>query len=147
MRYGRQGDVLGQSRIVIAEDHPRLLEQLCSLLADDFDVVKAVGDGGELVMAVLALQPDLVIADISLPEMSGIDAALAIRSRKPDQKIIFLTNHLDEAMVSAAFHAGASGFVSKPHAAEELKPAVAAALAGRRFVSPTVRSRASQSPG
>lgn len=127
-----------QLRIVVAENHSLVLRQIESLLKGHHNVVAVVESGIDLVRAAIREEPDLVVTDISLPVISGLEAARAILGRRPHQRIVFLTNHLDPAMVEAVFAVGGVAFVSKPHAAEDLDLAITAVLDGGRYVSPAV---------
>src|SRR5215218_8397425 len=98
-------------RILIADDHQLLLEGLRRLLADEFDVVATVQDGAALIEAVRAHDPHAVVADISMPKLNGIDAALQIRLHHPKVKVIILSMHSEAGYVQRALSAGVSAFV------------------------------------
>ena len=100
-------------RLLIADEHPPLLHHLSALLSDDFCVVGTVSDGRALLTAALELQPQVIISDIDMPIMSGLEAVRHVKALVPDIKVIFLTNHKDQEYVAAAFSAGASAFLSK----------------------------------
>jgi DNA-binding NarL/FixJ family response regulator len=112
-----------------------------SLLRDDFDSVVTVGDGEELVKATRELQPDLILVDISMPRMNGFDAVRRIRKEGSQTKIIFLTMHDDEALVAEAFRCGASAYVLKQAAGEELVRAIRQVLDGHQYVTSQIGNR------
>jgi len=123
-------------RIILADDHPIVAEGLRSLLAARYDVVGVVADGRALLEAASLLEPDVVVADISMPLINGIEATLRLRQEQPHIKVVILTMHREEAYVRRAMEAGAAGYVLKVAAADELLTAVDAALAGKTFVTP-----------
>jgi len=124
---------LTRPRIVIADDH-RLLAELCkSLLEPEFDVVAIAGDGVALVSTVGELQPDLIVVDIGMPRMNGFEAAQEVRQSWPEVKIVFLTMENLPEIAAEAYRRGASGFLHKTCASEELVLAVRAVLAGQTY--------------
>lgn len=123
-------------RALIADDNKEMRDTVISILERDFDVVGAVGDGRALVAAAEKLLPDVGIVDISMPIMNGIEAAIEIRKNNPQIKIIFLTVNEDADFVTAAFEAGAVGYVVKRQMATDLMTAIERALAGQTFISP-----------
>jgi DNA-binding NarL/FixJ family response regulator len=127
-----------RARILIADDHPLIMAELVSLLRDQVDVVGTVSDGRSLVEAAVRLQPDVVITDISMPGMNGIDSLRSLKASRVVTKVIFLTMYNDSELVSEALRGGASGFVLKQAAGEELMTAIDEALQGRVYVSPEV---------
>jgi DNA-binding NarL/FixJ family response regulator len=120
-------------RIVIADDDPMILDQIGLLLETDFDVVGRASDGRALVEMVKRLSPSVVVTDITMPELNGIEAAKKIAKTYPNVKIVMLSIHEDQYIVDAAFEAGASGYVLKLSASTELIPAIKKVLAGRRY--------------
>ena len=106
-------------RVLLADDHQIVLAGLKSLLADEFDVVGSVGDGRALVDQAAILHPDVIVADISMPQLNGIEAARQIKKTDKNIKIVFLTMHPDATYAANAFEAGASGFVLKHSAPSE----------------------------
>lgn len=100
-------------RVLLADEHPPLLHHLSALLAEDFCVVGAVSDGKALVAAALNLRPQVIISDIDMPIMGGLEAVRQVKALRPDIKVIFLTNRKEQDCVAAAFSAGASAFLSK----------------------------------
>jgi len=100
-------------RVLLADEHPPLLHHLSALLSDDFCVVGTVSDGNALVTAALKLQPEVIISDVDMPVVSGLEAVRQVKALMPDVKIIFLSNRKEQEYVAAAFSAGASAFLSK----------------------------------
>lgn len=100
-------------RVLLADEHPPFLHHLSALLSDDFCIVGAVSDGKSLLTTALKLQPQVIISDIDMPIMSGLEAVRQVKALLPDIKVIFLSNHKEQEYVSAAFSAGASAFLSK----------------------------------
>jgi len=129
---------MSRPRILLADDHRIVAEGLKSLLAPEFDLVGVVEDGNALVEAARRLRPDVIVADITMPNLNGIDALAVLRRDDPGVRVILLTMHRDPAYARRALEAGAMGFVLKHAAVEELVLAVRNALRGRAFVSPTV---------
>lgn len=128
-------------RILIAEDHKIVVEGLKKLLDPYFDVAGAVEDGRELLKAVEKLHPDVIITDISMPGLNGIEAVRQIKKEHKEIKVVFLTMHPDVAYASSAFKAGASGYVLKHSAPDELVTAIQAALQGRTYVTPLIAGK------
>ena len=111
-------------------------EGLKGLLADEFELVGIVEDGRALVASARELRPDVIVADISMPQLNGIDALAFLKRDNPDVRVVFLTMHRDAAYARRALEAGASGFVLKHSAPAELVLALRAALQGRTFITP-----------
>lgn len=123
-------------RIVLADDHPMVLEGVAKLVEEFGEVVGKVEDGRALLEAASRLNPDVVVMDISMPSLNGLESARHLKKLVPNCKIIFLTMHADSTYISAAFEAGASGYLLKRSAGSELKQAVSTVLAGRQYVTP-----------
>lgn len=123
-------------RVLLADDHRIVAEGLKSLLAEEFELVDIVEDGRTMVKAAAQLLPDVIVADISMPHLNGIEALALLKRDHPKIRVVFLTMHRDVAYARRALEAGASGFVLKHSAAAELVLAVRAALAGRTFITP-----------
>jgi DNA-binding NarL/FixJ family response regulator len=121
--------------VLIADDHPIFLQGVRTLIAQEFGVVAALEDGRQVLKAVGKLHPDLVVLDISMPNLNGIEATRVLRRRFPAVKIVILTMHEDPILVAEALGAGASGYVSKASACSDLLQALHSVLSGRRFVS------------
>lgn len=131
-------------RLLLADDHPLFLEGVRRLLEKTYDVVGTVADGKALITAAQNLRPDIIVVDISMPEMNGLSAAQAIRQTVPSTKFIVLSVHSDQAYVSEAFRVGVRGYVSKRAAASELLTAIKQVLEGRTYVTPLVSA---ETPG
>jgi DNA-binding NarL/FixJ family response regulator len=126
--------------VLLADDHVVVSEGLKQLLADDFELVGAVQDGRSLVAAAKQLRPDVIVADITMPHLNGIDAMALLRKDNAHVKVVFLTMHHDPAYARRALEAGASGFVVKHSAPAELVMAIQAALKGQTFITPALAS-------
>ena len=131
-------------RILLADDHPDLLLIVSDLLNFMFDVVGAVGDGESLLNAAAYLQPDVLVMDISMPVLTGIEAAQRLKERGDTARIVFLTVHDDPDFVRASLATGAFGYVVKPRLASDLVHAIREALADRIFISPSVPTASSR---
>jgi DNA-binding NarL/FixJ family response regulator len=125
-------------RVLLADDHYVVAEGLRSLLAPHFEVAGIVSDGRELLAAAKALDPDVVVLDISMPSLSGIEAARQMRAEGCRAKVVFLTMHREVTYAARALEAGASGFVLKHAAASELVTAILEALKGGKFITPQI---------
>lgn len=124
--------------MLVADDHQIILDQVVQLLSVECEVVGAVQSGPDLLEKVAGLKPDIVVLDISMPGMTGIQAANELRRLEPCPLILFLSNYCEEAIVKAALRSGASGYVPKTRAAEELMPALRAVASGKTYISPSV---------
>ncbi|MFC1708151.1 response regulator, partial [Planctomycetota bacterium] len=127
-------------RVVVADDHPVLREGLCKLLAEEtgFEVVGEAGDGREAVRKVSEFTPDVVVLDVSMPGMNGIQAAHKLKAVSPSTKIVMLTVHQEEEYVCEALRAGASAYVLKDAEIGDLITAIRAAIKGETYLSPGV---------
>jgi DNA-binding NarL/FixJ family response regulator len=126
---------VAKTRILLADDHPAILEKLSRLLEATYDVVGAVNNGQAATDAAVRLCPDVILMDISMPVMNGIEAADQLIRMHTKAKIVFLTVHDDPDFVGAALATGAAGYVLKSRIATDLGPAILEALADHRFVS------------
>jgi DNA-binding NarL/FixJ family response regulator len=124
-----------RTRVVVAEDLPPVLTTVVALLRESFDVVSAVSDGRAALAATLKLEPDLVVLDISMPLMSGIEVAQELKKLRNKAKIVFLTVHEDNDILKTCQSAGGLGYVIKLLMDTDLVPAINQALAGNRFTS------------
>ncbi len=140
-KSGAVGGSVNVPRVVLADDHPMVLEGVAMLVEEFGEVVGKAEDGRALFKAASRLKPDVVIMDISMPSLNGLESARHLQKLAPHCKIIFLTMHADPSYISAAFEAGASGYLLKRSAGSELKQAVSTVLAGRQYVTPLVQSR------
>jgi DNA-binding NarL/FixJ family response regulator len=128
---------MSKVRILVADDHAGVRELVESMLEPTFKVIGTVGNGKALVETARRLQPDVIITDISMPILSGIEAAKQLQESGSRAKVVFLTVHSDPDIVRACLNVGACGYVVKPRMDSDLLPAVREALAGRIFLSPT----------
>jgi DNA-binding NarL/FixJ family response regulator len=122
-------------RVVVADDHPELRESLRTLLAPTFDVVAAVADGPALVRVALELHPDLIVSDISMPGLSGLDAAAQVKARLPGVRLVFFTIDEDRDTVAEALRRGADAYVVKSAGVGALIEAMHDVMTGTRRVS------------
>jgi len=125
-------------RVLLADDHKIILEGLRALLEPEFEIAGAVEDGRTLVAEAKRLSPDVVVADISMPGLNGIDAARQIRKIDERIRIVFLTMHAQVSYAAGAFEAGASGFVVKHSAPQELITAIRETMQGHTYVTPMI---------
>ena len=124
--------------VLLADDHSIVIEGLRRVLEPTFTVVGAVPDGRALVDATEALKPDVVVADVSMPVLNGIETAIRLKQSGSTAKIVFLTIHEDLDFVQAALKTGASGYVIKRRMVSDLRLAIKEALAGRIFISTSI---------
>jgi len=124
-----------RTRILLADDHAPALEGMSAVLAPHYEVAGTAADGRAVVEAAVHLKPDLIITDITMPHLSGINAARQIKMSLPGIKLLFLTMHSSSAYVSAAFEAGRTGYVLKSGTPDELLEAVQSVMNGRIYVS------------
>ena len=133
-------------RVLLADDHRMVTEGLKGLLVEEFELLGIVEDGRALVAAARKLRPDVIVADISMPQLNGLDALATLKRDNPDVRVVFLTMHRDAAYARRALEAGASGFVLKHSAPAELVLAVRAALQGRTFITPDLAAEVLRTP-
>jgi DNA-binding NarL/FixJ family response regulator len=131
-----------RARILLADDHSLVAAGLCKLLEAEFDLVGTVGDGRALVAAAKKERPDVILLDISMPLLNGVEAARQIQVAVPTAKLIFVTVHSDSPYVVEAFRAGASGYLLKRSAASELVTAIHDVLNGNLYVTPLIAKSA-----
>jgi DNA-binding NarL/FixJ family response regulator len=129
---------MGQPRILLADDHTLLLDAFKALLESEFDVVGAVTDGRALLAECARFNPDVVVLDIAMPLLNGLDAGRQIKSERRAVKLIYLTMNPEPRLAAEAFRLGASGYVLKSSAATELKQAIREALKGRSYITPLI---------
>ena len=129
---------MSRPRILLADDHVLMAEALRHLLQTDFDVVGTVADGRALLKAADELKPDLVVVDIGMPLLNGLDAGEQLKALHPEIKVIFLTQNREPRYAVEAFRRNASGYLLKDSAASELTTAIREALRGRSYVSPLI---------
>ena len=124
----------GSSRVLLADDHADVARHRQSILEVKFDVVGTVADGSALMTAAAALEPDVIVTDLAMPVVDGIQATAEIVRRVPDARIVLITSHVEAEVQRRGLAAGALGYVGKFRADVDLVPAVRAALRGEHFV-------------
>ena len=127
-----------RARVILADDHPEVVEGLRALVESEFDVVGTVGDGNALIAAVEMLAPDVVVTDIAMPGLNGMTAAARILGSNPAVRVVFVTVHNQPELVEKGLAIGALGYVLKLRAGDDLVPAIHAVLRGQRHLSPSV---------
>jgi DNA-binding NarL/FixJ family response regulator len=132
-------------RVLLADDHRMVTEGLKSLLTPEFELIGIVEDGRALVEAARKLHPDVIVADITMPHLNGLEALVQLKKHDPHVKIIFLTMHRDSAYARRALESGAVGFVLKHSAPAELVTALRAALDGKTYLTPELAGEVLQS--
>jgi DNA-binding NarL/FixJ family response regulator len=132
-----------RARILIADDHKMFAQGLIGLLEDEFELVGTVPDGQTLIEEAVRLKPDVILVDISMPVLNGLDA---IRKLDPntEAKIVFLTMHADSRLLAEAFRCGGDAYVLKQSAGEELIFAIRQVLDGNKFISPAIATEGNQ---
>ena len=133
------GTVTAVPRILLADDQEEMLQTVNLVLSDDFTVVGSVENGLRAVDLAMTLSPDVLVLDISMPVVDGIEAACRLKKLGSCARIVFLTVHVDSQFVEAALSAGALGYVLKPCLATDLVPAIWTVLQGNVFVSPLLQ--------
>ena len=127
-----------RARVLLADDHVLIAQALQHLLQAEFDVVGTVADGRALLQAAQDLLPDVVVVDIGMPLLNGLDAGQQVKALLPAIKVVYLTQNRDPRLAVEAFRRRASGYVLKDSAASELTTAIREALQGRSYVSPSI---------
>jgi DNA-binding NarL/FixJ family response regulator len=130
----------GRIRVVLADDHAAILETVRKVLADNFEVIASVEDGQQALDAVRRLDPDVLVTDISMPVVDGLQVSKRLQQANCRTKVVILTIHEDPDFITAAMAAGASGYVAKSRLSSDLALAIHEALQGRTFVSHAIRS-------
>jgi len=125
-----------RARVLLVDDNEGMLARAASALSPDYEIIGSVKSGQAALKAAIALQPDAIVMDISMPGMNGLEAAANLRAAGSTSALVFLTVHDEEDFITAARAVGAIGYVVKPRLASDLSVAVREALAGRPFVSP-----------
>jgi DNA-binding NarL/FixJ family response regulator len=133
------GDGIKRPRILLADDHDIVLEGIRTLLEPEADVVGAVRNGWELVSIATRLKPDIILLDISMPGLNGIEAARQLHEILPEAKLIFLTMYSDADYIADALRRGASGYVLKSSATSEIMAAIRAVSKGQKYVTPRLK--------
>ena len=129
---------MSRPRVLLADDHALLLGAFEKLLSPEYDIVGQVSDGRALVDAAEELKPDVIVLDISMPLLNGLEAARQIKQKARGAKLVFLTMNEDTDLAAEAFRAGASGYLLKRSAASELLTAIREVLQGRSYVTPLI---------
>jgi DNA-binding NarL/FixJ family response regulator len=124
-----------RTRVLLADDHTIVAEGLKSLLQEHYDLVGTVADGYQLIEAAKTLRPDVIVTDVSMPVLGGLEALRRLKAELPGVKVIFLTMHADARLATEAFREGATGFVLKQCAGEELITAMEDVLSGRTYLT------------
>jgi len=132
-------------RAIIADDHVLVAEALCGLVASHFDVVATVADGHALVATAIASKPDVIVVDIAMPLLNGLEACRQLKQRIPGTKFVFLTMNEDAELAVEAMKAGASGYLLKKSAGSELLQAMQSAMRGKSYVTPQMARAMQQS--
>lgn len=127
-----------RARIMVADDHSLVAAGLARLLEDEFEMVGIVADGRSLLEQARTQQPDLILLDVSMPLLNGLDAARHLKFALPNAKLVFVTVHLDSPYVVSALRAGASAYVSKRSTPSELVAAIRQVLSGNRYITPLI---------
>ena len=127
---------MNKIRVVLADDHPDMIVKVRRTLTEGFEVIEVVEDGNQAIDAVLMLDADVLVIDISMPVLDGLQAAKRLQKANCRAKIVFLTMHEDRDYLAAALSAGASGYVTKARLTTDLVHAIQEALGGNIFVSP-----------
>jgi len=127
---------MNRTRILLADDHPMVLEGVAKILEDEFEIVGKVEDGRALVAAAQQLNPDVIVTDMTMPLLHGLEASRQLRQLAIASKVIFLTMHADVAYAKEAFEAGASGYLLKRSAASELVNAIHTVIQGKTYLTP-----------
>jgi len=136
----RIGSLL-KPRVLIADDHKLVVEGLARIIEGECELIGAVGNGREVIAAAIEKNPDVLLLDITMPLLNGIEAARHIKRERPSIKIVFVTMQLNRDYVREAFEAGGSGYVLKQAAASELMAAIREVQEGRFFLSPMISER------
>jgi DNA-binding NarL/FixJ family response regulator len=131
---------MNRIRLLLADDHVMFAEGLRSLLRDEFELLGTVANGKELVDAALESKPEVILVDISMPVLNGFDAVRELRKSGSEAKIIFLTMHNDATLLAEALRCGASGYILKQAAGEELVNAIREVAQGNHYISPLIAS-------
>src|SRR5271169_2210199 len=141
----RAGDAMIRARILLEDDHTMICTGLQRILEPCYEVVGIVGDGRALLKAAAELQPDVVLLDIAMPLLNGLDAARELRRTQPRARLVFLTMYTDCYIASEAFRLGASAYLLKTSLASELLPAVGSALSGKSYCTPQIAQAMAES--
>ena len=136
---GPSGANVAAISVLLVDDNGAVLTDLRDELHAEFEIAGTAENGEDAVEAVLRLDPDVLVLDIAMPVMNGLQAAECVREKHPRTKILFLTIHEEPEYISAAFSAGARGYVSKRRLASDLRVAIREVYDGRNFLSPSLQ--------
>jgi DNA-binding NarL/FixJ family response regulator len=134
----RKGVTVARAKVLLADDHTIVAQGLGAILKESFDLVGTVSDGRSLIDSAKQLKPDIIVTDISMPLLNGLDAIRKLKSEGVTARVIVLTMHSEAHLAAEAFGAGASGYVLKHAAGEELVSAIHEALRGRVYLTPLI---------
>jgi DNA-binding NarL/FixJ family response regulator len=126
-------------RVLLADDNEAMLTDVRDELSEEFEIAGTTGNGEDTLRSVVHLDPDVVVLDITMPDMTGLQVASHLRDTHPRTKILFLTIHEQEEYISAAFSAGARGYVTKRRLVSDLARAIREVFEGRTFLSPSLQ--------
>jgi DNA-binding NarL/FixJ family response regulator len=129
---------MSRTTLLLADDHQLVAQALASLLTAQYELVGVVTDGKKLVEAAKELEPDVIVADLEMPELSGIEAMRQLRAMGSKSRFVMITMHADAALADEALRAGASGYLLKQSAAEELLRAISAAMNDQVYITPRI---------
>ena len=129
---------MGKPRVLLADDHTLILTAFEKLLTPECEIVGQVSDGRALVAAAETLRPDVIVLDIAMPQLNGLEAGLQIKRKFPSVKLVFLTMNEETDLAVTAFESGASGYLLKRSAASELLTAIREVTQGRSYVTPLI---------
>ncbi len=129
---------MGRTRVLLADDHALLLGAFEKLLSGEFEIVGQAADGRALVAAAERLKPDVIVLDISMPLLNGLEAGRQIKQKQKDIKLVYVTMTEDADLASEAFRLGASGYLLKRSAASELTTAIREVMQGRSYITPLI---------
>jgi DNA-binding NarL/FixJ family response regulator len=130
--------MMASPRVLLADDHRRVADAVGEYVAEAFDLVGTVGDGGALLEAARLLKPDVIVADVSMPGTDGMTAMKQVRTLLPQMRVILMTNYGDPVLVRHALGAGASGFVLKVYVSTEIVDAIRTVVDGGTYVSAAI---------
>ena len=134
-----RGTIVATIRVLLVDDNSEVLTDLQDELGTEFEIAGTAENGEEAVRAVLRLDPDVVVLDITMPVMNGLQVAKFLRDKHPRTKILFFTIHEEPEYISAAFSAGACGYVTKRRLTSDLAQAIREVFVGRSFLSPSLQ--------
>lgn len=130
--------MMASPRVLLADDHRRVADAVGEYVAEAFELVGTVGDGGALLEAAQLLRPDVIVADVSMPGTDGMTAMKQVRTLLPQMRVILMTNYGDPVLVRHALDAGASGFVLKVYVSTEIVEAIRTVVDGGTYVSAAI---------